>query len=97
MINEKTHRQIEKDGLKNDFKLGNCGGELDVNGDYVFVIRLLPTGNRLAKIQEQKRTKAIEDFCGGPTEMIYINGKRIDPSAYGHQKKSNEVEKELGG
>ncbi len=52
MISEKTYSQIEKDGLKNDFKIGRCGGELDGNGDFVFVIRLLPTGNRLAKIRE---------------------------------------------
>ena len=84
MINEKTHRQIEKDGLNNDFKFGNCGGELDENGDYVFIIRLLPTGNRLAKIQEQKRAKEIEDICYGPIEKIHISGKRIDPIEYGN-------------
>lgn len=82
MISEELHRQIEKEGKKNDFKLGNSGGELDENGDYVFVIRLLPIGNRLAKIQEQKRTKVMDDFRNRLKEMITVSGKRIDPRAH---------------
>ena len=62
MISEKTHRQIEREGKKNEFKFGDCGGEFDENGDFVYVIRLLPTGNLLAKIREQKE---VEKELGG--------------------------------
>ena len=57
MISEKLHSQIEREGKRNDFKFGNCGGEYDEDGNFIFVIRLLPTGNRLAKIREQKEVE----------------------------------------
>jgi len=48
MISEKLHDQIEKEGLKKGFKFGNSGGEYDEDGNFIFVIRLLPTGYRLS-------------------------------------------------
>ena len=71
MISEKLYDQIEREGKKKDYKIRECYGERDKEGNYSFIIRLIPTNNILAKINE-------------PTEMIDISGKRIDPRAYGN-------------
>ena len=61
MINEKLYEKIRAEGKKRDYKLGNSGYEYDEKGNIIFVIRLLPIGNRLAKIIEQKREKELEN------------------------------------
>ncbi len=68
MISEELYNQIEREGKKKDYKIRECYGERDKEGNFSFIIRLIPTNDRPAKINE-------------PTEMVHVSGKRIDPDA----------------
>ena len=59
MISENLFERIREEGLKKGYKCGDCGGEYDENGNYIFVIRLLPTSNRLVKTREKEVEKEL--------------------------------------
>jgi len=46
MISEKLYNKIDDEGRKNGFKIWECYGERDKDGNFFFIIKLKPTDER---------------------------------------------------